>query len=197
MEKSSLEKTGKAIIQIGLLVISFIFFIELFFVSFYFHEVGHMLFGSLDGLMRGNVPSFTIGAWVNHPAVPFLKLPQQTVITDGNGSLNFALGGPIFMILLFAFFSFVGYRRSGNRLWFILLASVFLFEVGGNIICGTDNFFGRPLSVCDAYNLGWIEMVSVALFAFTFTLLFYLSTLNKQIVGLLINGKASHIKKHH
>jgi len=187
MRNSTSEKVGRTIIHIGLLVLAFIFFIGLFFITYYFHEVGHMLFGFMDGLLRGEVYSFITSHWINHPFLSLIQLPQQTKIIDGQGSLNFMLGGPFFNVLLFAFFSIIGYKMSKNKLWFLLLISVLFFELGGNVICGTDNFTGNPLSICETYSLKWVEIASVFLFSFTFTWLFYLSYAYSKLYELILD----------
>lgn len=128
-----------------------------------------MVFGFADGLIKGNVTTFTITSWVNHPFLKISILPQQTKIVNGTGSLNFAMGGPIFSILIFLGLSLFAYLRSERKLWFLLFLSILIFEISGNIVCGTDNPFGNPLSICNRQIDLYIQFIAIALFAGTFS----------------------------
>jgi len=163
MKKSFLEiKFVKSL----LFVLFFIFFLYIFFFLFYVHETGHIIFGGLNNEIKyGYFPQFKISAFTYHPFLKFIPLPQQTAIPNGLQSPNFALGGPFFMILIFAFLSYIGYKRSRKKSWFLLLLSIAMFEIYGNIICGTDNLTGNPLPSC----IGWlntpIQFLSIGLFS--------------------------------
>jgi len=141
-------KSGILLIKIGLFMFLFVLFLWFFFFIYYIHETGHILFGFGGGLIKGEINSFSIENWINHPLTPFIPLPQQTKIINEKGSLNFIFGGPVFNIIVFFGLSWLGYRLSKNKLWFLLFISIALFEISGNIICGTDNFYGKPLSIC-------------------------------------------------
>ena len=163
-------KLSKNLFAIGIFIVSFGIFLGGFFLFIhYIHEVGHMVFGFADGLIKGNVTTFTITSWVNHPFLKLPILPQQTKVVNGTGSLNFAIGGPIFSILVFLGLSLFAYMRSGRKLWFLLFISILIFEVSGNIICGTDNLFGNPLSVCNHQLDLYLQYISIALFSGTFS----------------------------
>jgi hypothetical protein len=128
-----------------------------------------MVFGFADGLIKGNVTTFTITSWVNHPFLKLPILPQQTRVVNGTGSLNFAMGGPIFSILIFLGLSLFAYLRSGRKIWFLLFLSILIFEVSGNIICGTDNPFNNPLSMCNHQLDLSLQFLSIAMFSGLFS----------------------------
>lgn len=139
---------------------------EIFFiVTNYIHESGHIIFGFMDGLIRSNITRFDIGNWVKDPFFKVIYLPQQTKIIQGQGSLNFALGGPLFSIMIFLGLSFIGYSISKEKKWFLLFLSILIFEISGNIICGTDNFYGNPLSLCNKNIDLYIQYLCVFLFS--------------------------------
>jgi len=163
-------KLSKNLFATGIFIVSFCIFIGIFFLfTNYIHEVGHMVFGFADGLLKGNVTTFTITSWVNPPFLKLPILPQQTKVVNGIGSLNFAMGGPIFDILVFLGLSLFAYLRSGRKLWFLLFLSILIFEVSGNIICGTDNPFNNPLSICNHQLDISLQFLSITLFSGTFS----------------------------
>lgn len=162
-------KLARSLYFLGIFILCFVVFMSLFFFLNYVHETGHMVFGFLDGLIKGNLTTFTIGAWMNHPFFHFIKLPQQTKIASGAGSLNFAMGGPILVILIFLGISIFAYLRSKNKLWFLLLLSILIFEISGNIICGTDNFYSVPLSLCNHKIDLFLQYLSIGLFSAIFS----------------------------
>ena len=148
-----------------ILILSFILYFWLFFFTTYIHETGHILFGFGDSLIKGKITHFSIGNFINHPLTPFILLPQQAKIVSGEGSLNFILGGPFFNMIVFFGLSLLGYKISKNKLWFLLFISIVLFEVSGNIICGTDNLYGGPLSICLPVLDKYIQYFSIFLFS--------------------------------
>jgi amino acid permease len=158
------------LVRYGFLSLIFLLFFSLFFFIHYIHESGHILFGELNTLLLyGKTAPFSISAWAHHPFFPFLYLPQQTRIFDGFGSVNFALGGPIFTMLVFIALSWLGYKNSNKKYWLLLGLSVVLYEAFGNMMCGTDNPSGNPLALCGHLPVGWIEIGLVAIFAGVFT----------------------------
>ena len=54
-----------------------------------------------------------------------------------------------FSMIIFLALSLLGYKLSGHKKWLLLFISIAMYEISGNIICGTDNFIGSPLSVCN------------------------------------------------
>ena len=162
-------RLARGLYSSGIFILCFVFFMSLFFFLYYVHETGHIVFGFADGLVKGKITTFTISSWVNYPFFHFLKLPQQTKIVNGLPSLNFVMGGPIFTILVFLGLSLFAYLRSKNSLWFLLFFSIALFEISGNVICGTDNFTGSPLSVCNHGLDLTLQCISIAVFSGTFS----------------------------
>jgi len=163
MQKINLTKE---MFLMGLFILSFLFFIGIFFlIEPYIHETGHIIFGFCDSLLKGNINTFTISNWNSHPYFDIIKTPQQVMITSGKGSLNFALGGPLFSIILFFALSLFGYLISKEKKWFLLFLSILLFEISGNVICGTDNLIGTSLSMCNHKLDLAIQLVAIFLFS--------------------------------
>lgn len=165
MNKLKIQKTSENLFLLSIFLLLLIFFYWLFFFTYYTHETGHILFGLGDGLIKGKINKFEIGNHVQHPLTSFILLPQQVKIIEGKGSLNFMLGGPIFNIILFFSLSLLGYKLSKNKLWFLLFISIVVFEISGNIICGTDNFTGNSLSICNETWNSYLLEGSKILFA--------------------------------
>ena len=164
--KSLNQQTIERLIFMLVFILLFMLFFWLFFLTtHYIHETGHILFGFANGLLKGKVNSFDIGNWVGDPLTHFIPLPQQTRIIDGTGSLNFRLGGPLLTMIVFLGLSAFGYMLSKKKAWFLLFFAIVLFEVSGNIICGTDNFYGYPLSMCNPALDISLQILSIFLFA--------------------------------
>jgi len=167
-----MENKSRILFFLGVFILYFVFFMGFFFLfESYIHETGHIIFGFADGLLKGQINNFTISAFVKHPFFQFIPLPQQTKIIGGNGSLNFAMGGPLFMIFVFLGLSILGYSLSKNKGWFLIFISILLFEVSGNIICGTDNWTNNPLSFCN-HSLD-LSLQYLAIFLFSGTLSYF------------------------
>ena len=160
---------SRVLFLFGIFLLYAMLFIAVFFFMFYIHELGHMLFGFLDGLLKGQINSFTIVNWVRHPLLQLFWIPQQTKIIAGQGSANFALGGPFLIMLIAGYLSGVGCSRSKDKKWFLIALSIAMFEISGNIICGTDNLYSSPLSFCN-HNLDmFIQFLAIAIFSGTFS----------------------------
>lgn len=168
MDQTKIARFGWLILKGTFAFLVFMFFFAAFFFTNYLHESGHVLFGLGNNLLQGKPSSFSITSHVAHPFFSFIQLPQQTKALT-NPSLNFAIGGPVFSILVFLGLSWMGYRRSGRKFWFLLVLSILLFEVSGNIICGTDNFIGNRLSMCNLQLDIIIQYFAIFLFSGTLT----------------------------
>src|SRR3989344_3363234 len=124
----------------------------IFFLSFYVHEGGHMIYAILDNLLiYRRFPEIIISNWVDAPIFSFSKLPQQTMILNGRFSLNFALGGIIFTLFVSIFLSYIFYKysKNENKKWIFSFPVLFLLhDIAGNYICGTDNPTSLPLILC-------------------------------------------------
>jgi len=181
MDNSSIEKLGKCLILFSIFLFGVIIFIGVFYLfTPHIHETGHFLQGMADGLIKGKINSFQISNWVDHPMLAFIKTPQQIKPLNNSGSLNFALGGPIFSILIFLGLSFVGHLRSKDWKWFLIFLSILIFEISGNVICGTDNFTGGVLSICNAKLDIFLKRFSIFLFSGTFSY-FVVKVVNQKI----------------
>lgn len=165
------RKINRLLFFFGIFILLFVLFFWLFNFINYVHETGHMVFGFADGLIKGQTNSYSITSWVKSPFTPSIPLPQQTKIVSGGGSANFALGGPLFNMLIFLFLSFVGYNQSKKWYWFLLFFDLALFEISGNIICGTDNLTGGPLSMCHPSLNLFILLFAISFFAIFFALI--------------------------
>ena len=164
------KEITKKIFEAGIFIVSLILFIFVFFLIIpYIHETGHILFGSMDGLYKGEINKFTISNWRDYPLIPFIKTPREVRLINGRSSLNFAMGGPIFVIILFAGLSFFAYLRSRKKKWFFLFGGIFIFELSGNIICGTDNWTRTSLNVCNHSLDMFLQGLGVLLFAGVFS----------------------------
>ncbi|MDD1674369.1 MAG: hypothetical protein LUQ13_01865 [Methanomicrobiales archaeon] len=162
--------------DIALILGAFLSYLSIF-VSFWFHEFGHILYGFLNNLLlRGMISRFTVTNWVDFPPFPFLKAPQQVTIVDGDPSLNFALGGILFVILVWAAISLTVYHTSGDthRTWVFVVPLVFsLMEILGNFLCGTDNLSGVPQPICEMSAVHPLLGVLPLMLLLPFTILLY------------------------
>ena len=166
----------KSYLLFVLLIISFLASIFIYSASFYVHEGGHIAYGFLGNFIEdGTITKFSIENWIDAPILKFIKLPQRTKIIEGTGSANFALGGIIMVILVSLFFALSYYRlsKSKNKKYVFLIPIIFaIHEISGNLICGTDNFTGLPLSICGSF-FHFLTKSSIWLLAGTFMVLFY------------------------
>ena len=132
--------------------IAFVSGIVLYCLSFYIHEGGHIADGFFDNLIsKGIVAKFEISNWIECPILKVLKLPQQTRITYGYTSMNYAFGGIILTILVFSFFSYYYFKSSKNKYkWAVFLFPILfiIHEIFGNFLCGTDNLNGNLYPLC-------------------------------------------------
>jgi len=185
------ESTIKAMkfgMHLCLLIVFFWLFLIAFFGLFYVHEFGHMLFGSTNTIItEGHLSKTAISVWIDHPLLPFVKLPQQTKVLDGKGSVNFIFGGIIFTILISLLIAFYGYRFSKDKLWFLFPVPIMIHEIFGNYFCGTDNFTNNPLTICNSWNLGLFSKYSVWLFVLLMLILLIRSQSYKKLFAYLLN----------
>lgn len=165
MGKFNKQTTEQLKFMVVFVVVGFFFFGLFFLITPYIHETGHIIFSLGDGLLKGKVNSFSINHYMAFPGTSLNILPQQTKIINGTGSLNFKLGGPIFTMIVFLGLSLLGYILSKKKVWFLLFFAIVLFEVSGNIVCGTDNFYGAPLSMCNPALDIPLQLLSISLFA--------------------------------
>jgi hypothetical protein len=163
-------------LDLALILGAFMVWISIY-VTFWLHECGHMLFGFLHNLlMHGTISTFRVTRWVDFPPIPFLRAPQQVTITNGDPSLNFALGGILLVILAWTAIAcvFSWWSRNASRNWIFIVPLVFAcMEILGNFLCGTDNPAGIPQPFCSAGTVqSFLETLPFALIL-PFTVLLY------------------------
>jgi len=126
-------------------------------VYFYIHEAGHMIFGYFGSLIvSGQAASFNVTNWIEFPGLEFIKLPQQTKMTQGQPTLFFTYGGVVFIVAMVSLLSYFILRRlSGNGRAMIFFYPVFfsVHELIGNVVCGSDNPSGHALNACNQYPI--------------------------------------------
>lgn len=164
MINKKLNKLFKSISPIVFVILFMILLILYLFIHSSIHELGHIIFGFLNNLIRdGTITKFKINS-VENPLFPFIKIPQQTQITNGKGSTSFIFGGMIFSVLIITIISLICYNLSKKKHWFLLIIPVLIQEVFGNYFCGTDNLTNNPLPLCKELNLITFTVLSVFLF---------------------------------
>jgi|GEM_PF-3369986 len=137
--------------------------ILLSFLSYSIHEMGHVLFGTIGSYLKsGEMPAFTTSAWDNCAGLDFIKCPQQTMWLGG-GVLTgaFAFGGVFLVILVASLLSASLYKHTKNRLYLAFPVLYAINEIGGNVICGTDNLMGGPYGICGSLPISFIAGMSI------------------------------------
>ena len=132
-----------------LLFLTFLLTLALLFVDFvirpYIHETGHIVFGSLGCVLKGGSPSFEITNWMSFLGVPY---PQQTGMQCNIWTL-FRFGGILFSLLVLIGIILLLIKTTRiSKLGLYILILAFISSEGYNLICGTDNWLGNPLSIC-------------------------------------------------
>jgi len=197
MQQNRLEILAKVLIKISIMIIAGYFFLSIFFLSYYVHEGGHILFGQLNNLiLEGKLSKIVISNWINYPLIPFLKLPQQTRILEGKGSLNFIFGGIFLSILISIFVAWIGYKQSKDKLWFLLPLPIITHEIFGNYFCGTDNLQNNPLAICQELSFDIFTKISLWIFVAILLVIFYKSKSYKRICNFFLKiGKPKRYKQ--
>ncbi|MFH8120240.1 MAG: hypothetical protein QXS37_05560 [Candidatus Aenigmatarchaeota archaeon] len=147
------------------------FIIGIFFIcfTFYVHEFGHIIFGTLSNIIRHR--TLSIPYFSNWKKCLFFLIPQQTTI-DLEATLLFAMGGIFSSIILILFIYFVYKKIDGPKIYFkLFLITFMLTEIISNFVCGTDNFLGRPFLNCA--NLIKFRILFIIISIISFTLMFY------------------------
>ena len=129
--------------------VSYLVGVLIYCASFYVHEGGHIAFGLFDNLLYGEIARFEITSWINCPLIPFFKLPQQTTLIEGHPSLNFIFGGIIAIILVSMFISYLFYKQTNKKIYWLFPVVFTYHELLGNFLCGTDNPLGKPFQICE------------------------------------------------
>lgn len=184
MEINRTPRLTRILNQIVIAILSAYFFVIIFFLSFYVHEFGHVIFGVGDSLLLGKgLPEVSFTNWISHPLIPFWKLPQQTMIS--NGSLNFIWGGIMLSLIFWLWLSLVLYRNSKQKMSFLIFFVILIGEIFGNYVCGTDNLTRNPLSACSSLHLNVFIEYEALIFAFIMLIIFLRSNLFKKISKFL------------
>ena len=152
----------------------------------YSHELGHIGGGILSDILTGSIiHNYTISNWIISPLFLMIPFPQQTRIPDNivNTPLLF-LGGIISSILVIFFICLLIYFTSNfetkKRIW-LLLPFTITIQFVNNFLCGTDNQFLKPYSICQenlliAFIFYWSPIILFFIFSFiVFPLIFKLS----------------------
>lgn len=196
MERNVAPRLTRILNQIVVAILSVYFFVIIFFLSFYIHELGHVIFGVGDSLLLGNgLPKVSFTNWVSHPLIPFLKLPQQTMISEG--SLNFIWGGIMFSLIFWFVFSLILYRNSKQKISFLVFFVILIGEISGNYLCGTDNLTRNPLPACSSLHLNIFIEYEALIFALVMLIIFLRSNLFKKISKYLDDLPLRLIKHKH
>lgn len=145
-----------------------------FCVTFYIHELGHVLFGALSNIIHHK--TFSIPYFSNWVKCFLIPVPQQTHI-DLEATLLFTIGGMVTTLttIYYVFVKFLPEKINRPHILFIVFFLLFfIHEIVGNMICGTDNHMGGPLLSCDSYIIFSILLKPIPfLVGIVFSLIFY------------------------
>ena len=126
--------------------------------TFYLHESGHILFGTMHGKLFGYETEYAISNWETEKIMNVIPIivPQQTVVLQGRFSSWFIFGGSI-LIMGFSTLLAALLRRKVNSRWVWGIPAAFLFhELTGNYLCGTDNLMRQPYAICQSSAFSWL-----------------------------------------
>ena len=139
-------------VVVSLLVIPL--FLTILIAHSWLHEFGHMLFGFISGLLEGKVASFQITAWQN---IAGIMTPQQTTIINATPGPFFRFGGIVLVLfVVYYILKFLYKRYKLDKLGPAFIMSAFIVEeIIRNFLCGSDNPFANPFSICtDTVRVG-------------------------------------------
>lgn len=113
------------------------------------HEAGHIIGCTADSLISPSKGGCSIGGWqnVSYAAGLNVQVPNKTV---GPGQLLYFFGGPVTSIIFFFLLTRLQFFREYQVQSKIGLAGIAVFEVGRNMVCGTDNWTGAALFQCSS-----------------------------------------------
>jgi len=156
IDPNKIEKFSLNLIAISLCItISIPIAILSIYLSFIIHELGHILFGSVNNFLKyGSFPKIEIVNWIDVPLLPF-KLPQQVKMFEGIPSLHYVEGGILSVVIFWIMISVIVYYSINSKYRisiFIVPILFFINEVFGNFFCGTDNPWTQPTSFCQAHS---------------------------------------------
>lgn len=124
-------------------------------LTFYIHEAGHVIFGSLIQLSRLKMPIPVISNWIFLWNI--IPLPQQTKVLGLGHNTLFAFGGSIFILTAIIWITIKLFDRRKKHTWLILALPFvfFMHELTGNFLYGTDNHLGQPILQSTEY--AWLQ----------------------------------------
>lgn len=134
---------GISLSIIGSIISAIIIHFIYYYFIFYIHEAGHILFGSIGSLIMGIKPNFYISNWMNYELLPFLKIPQQTIVTPYTFILPY--GGIIMTLLMVSLISYILSKSLKNKLFLYFIPLFVFHEIILNFLFGTDNWLRAPL----------------------------------------------------
>ncbi|MEM3154177.1 MAG: hypothetical protein QW165_01245 [Candidatus Woesearchaeota archaeon] len=113
--------------------------------TFYVHEAGHLVIGSLIQIARLKLPIPIISNWIF--LLNIIPLPQQTKVLGLGHNVLFALGGSVFILIAITLITIKLFDRKKKHTWLILALPIvfFMHELTGNFLYGTDNHLGQPI----------------------------------------------------
>lgn len=125
--------------------------------SFYVHEAGHIAGCAFGSFVNGWEGSCAVSNYTEVTIFGEMKVsvPQQTAIY-GKVSKIMALTGPVLSILFFVSLTAGVVRKFGVKermIWAVPIIFT-MREIGGNVICGTDNSLGIPQEFCAGTIVG-------------------------------------------
>ncbi len=130
-----------------LVTLIFATFAGIFFysITFYIHEGGHIIIGSLVQIFHLKLPMATISNWIWFWNI--IPLPQQTRMYGLGHNTLFALGGSIIILFITTIITIKLFDRRKKETWLILALPFvfFMHELTGNFLFGTDNWLGEPI----------------------------------------------------
>ena len=187
----------KAIIYSLFLLLAFFISVMIIPFYFYFHEIGHIIFGLVSYVLFYRILPNNI-SW-NYMEIPGFKVPQQTIFDPQYNNFLYAIGGPVFGILLSLIIVFVLNKIIGKSKLRILFLSIIisfsLTTILGDVIFGTDNWTVPPVSLLSYSDYSffslYMEYSPVIMF---FTLL--LSFISVPLYKLIQSPKNRPTKSH-
>ena len=142
-------------IIINSLVLSFIIGIligsVIFCMTFYIHEFGHYLCGTISTLILQKNGYLELTNFKPCPTLPLLLVPTTTRCYNCATVGIFPFSGILTVVFIFTMIGLVFYYQFPTKYrltYFFLPILLFIDEIILNCFCGTDNLTNQPLAVC-------------------------------------------------
>jgi hypothetical protein len=114
----------------------------IFALDAFVHEGGHILGCAADSAVFGTHGGCSVTGTQKMSA---LDVPNKVTGTEG---MFFAIGGPVASIFAAFLITRLGFFRNYKIARMMLLGGIMLFEIGGNMVCGTDHLSGALDNIC-------------------------------------------------